>query len=103
KTQPASSSQKLSKAAPHGPWKKILLKISGEAFCKEGGHGIDAEETGQMAEMIKAIARPGRQLAVVVGGGNIIRGSQLSQTGINRSTADYMGMLATIINGVALQ
>jgi uridylate kinase len=100
----SSASQKLAKpATPHGPWKKILLKISGEAFCKEGGHGIDADETQQMALMIKAVTKPGRQLAVVVGGGNIIRGSQLSQTGINRSTADYMGMLATIINGVALQ
>lgn len=100
---PGSASQKIAKAPPHGPWKKVLLKISGEAFCKEGGHGIDAEETHQMAQMIKSVTKPGRQLAVVVGGGNIIRGSQLSQTGINRSTADYMGMLATVINGVALQ
>jgi uridylate kinase len=101
---PRTSSQKLTKApAVHGPWKKILLKISGEAFCKEGGHGIDAAETKAMAETIKSVAQMGRQLAIVVGGGNIVRGAQIAETGINRSTADYMGMLATIINGVALQ
>lgn len=100
----ASSSQKLAKTAPpHGPWKKILLKISGEAFCKEGGHGIDADETKAIAETIRDVAKMGRQLAIVVGGGNIVRGQQISLTGINRATADYMGMLATIINAVALQ
>jgi uridylate kinase len=101
----ASTSQRVSKtgAPMHGPWHRVLLKISGEAFCKEGGHGIDAAETNQIAQMIKSCVKPGRSLAVVVGGGNIVRGAQIAETGINRSSADYMGMLATIINAVALQ
>jgi len=102
--QQKASSQKLPKSAPpHGPWKRVLLKISGEAFCKEGGHGIDAAETNALAETIKGVHEAGRQVAVVVGGGNIVRGAQMAETGINRSTADYMGMLATVINAVALQ
>jgi uridylate kinase len=99
----ASASSQRIQAAVHGPWKRVLLKISGEGFCKEGGHGIDSEEVAQIAETAKRVHALGRELAIVVGGGNMVRGSQISAQGINRATADYMGMLATVINAVALQ
>jgi uridylate kinase len=83
---------------------RVVLKISGEAFCKPGGFGIDGEELELIAREIAAAAKLGTQLAVVVGGGNIIRGSKLSQEGrITQATADYMGMLGTAINGLALK
>jgi uridylate kinase len=98
-----ASSARVSRVNPHGPWKRILLKISGEGFCREGGHGIDSDEVKAIAETVQRIHTMGRELAIVVGGGNMVRGSQISQQGINRATADYMGMLATIINALALQ
>jgi uridylate kinase len=82
----------------------VLLKISGEAFCKPGGYGIDGAELQLMAREIAAAARGGTQMAVVVGGGNIIRGSHLAEQGyMDQATADYMGMLGTAINGLALK
>ncbi len=82
---------------------RVLLKISGDAFCTKPGSGIDTDEVEKLAERTRAVAQLGVQLAVVMGGGNIVRGAQLSRAGANRATADYMGMLATIINGLALQ
>ena len=83
---------------------RVLLKISGEGFCHEGGFGIDADELRNIAQQCADVARMGVQLAVVVGGGNFIRGSTFSEQGhIPRSTADYMGMLATVLNALALQ
>ena len=83
---------------------RIVLKVSGEAFCKEGEFGIDPEEVGYLAAQAQMVHQHGKELAIVVGGGNIVRGSVLSARGwIGRSTADYMGMLATIINSLALQ
>jgi uridylate kinase len=97
-----ASSARLARS--HGPYKRILLKISGEAFGGEGSHGISAEHVNGIAETVKRVHELGREVAVVVGGGNIVRGSQLSGGGrMNRATADYMGMLATIINALALQ
>lgn len=85
-------------------YKRVLLKISGEAFCAPGGFGIDSDELGLIAKEIADAKDTGVQLAVVVGGGNIIRGSQLAKEGhIVQSTADYMGMLGTVINGLALK
>jgi uridylate kinase len=85
-------------------YKRILLKISGEGLCKEGGFGIESHELENMAEQIAAVAKTGVQVAVVVGGGNFVRGETLSATGhIQRVTADYMGMLATVMNAMALQ
>jgi uridylate kinase len=85
-------------------YKRVLLKISGEGFCHEGGFGIDAAELENIARQAAEVGKLGVQLAVVVGGGNFIRGATFAQTGhINRATADYMGMLATIINSLALQ
>ena len=85
-------------------YKRILLKISGEGLCREGGFGLEAAELTTIAEQIAAVAKSGVQVAVVVGGGNFIRGEVLSAQGhIQRATADYMGMLGTVMNAVALQ
>lgn len=85
-------------------YQRVLLKISGESFCKPGGFGIDGEELEHIAREIGLAAQVGAQLAVVVGGGNIIRGAKLAEQGhINQATADYMGMLGTVINGLALK
>ena len=90
--------------ASEAVYKRVLLKISGEGFCKEGGFGIDADELENIANQCVEVARMGVQLAVVVGGGNFIRGATFSEQGhIPRATADYMGMLATVLNAVALQ
>jgi uridylate kinase len=83
---------------------RVLLKLSGEAFCKPGGFGIDTRELGIIANEIKDALNVGAQIAVVVGGGNIIRGAELAQSGdIQQATADYMGMLGTVMNGAALK
>jgi uridylate kinase len=85
-------------------YKRVLLKISGEGFCEEGGFGIDPKELEIIASQCADVARTGVQLAVVVGGGNFIRGATFSEQGhIPRATADYMGMLATVLNALALQ
>jgi len=84
---------------------RVLLKLSGESFCEEGTYGIAPKEIGELALTLKKNLElfPGLQLAIVVGGGNIIRGASLSEKGISRMTADYMGMLGTLINAIALQ
>src|SRR3982750_3718080 len=88
-----------------GPvYKRVLLKISGEGFCHEGGFGIEAGELEAIAAQCVEVARTGVELAIVVGGGNFIRGATFAEDGhIPRATADYMGMLATVINALALQ
>ncbi|MEJ2702929.1 MAG: UMP kinase [Sedimentisphaerales bacterium] len=83
---------------------RVLLKLSGESFCRPGQSGIDGFALGSIAERIIEICKLGPQVAVVVGAGNILRGESFSRTShIPRNTADYMGMLATIINACALQ
>lgn len=85
-------------------YKRVLLKISGEGFCKEGGFGIEGPELETIANQCIEVAQMGVELAIVVGGGNFIRGATFSEKGhIPRATADYMGMLATVLNAVALQ
>jgi uridylate kinase len=85
-------------------YKRVLLKISGEGFCHEGSFGIEAPELETIARQCVEVARLGVELAIVVGGGNFIRGATFAEDGnIPRATADYMGMLATILNAVALQ
>ncbi|MGD0388054.1 MAG: UMP kinase [Tepidisphaeraceae bacterium] len=85
-------------------YSRILLKISGEGFCHEGSFGLEAPELENIARQCVEVAKMGVQLAIVVGGGNFIRGATFAEDGnIPRATADYMGMLATIINAVALQ
>jgi len=85
-------------------YNRVLLKLSGESFCKPGGFGIEAEPVKSIAERIAKIAQRGFQVAIVVGGGNFLRGATFSEkSNISRTTADYMGMLATVINACALQ
>lgn len=92
----------MSKTKPH--YHRVLLKISGEAFCQPGGFGIDGSELELIAGQIAQAASLGTQLAVVVGGGNVIRGAKLAAEGqVPQATADYMGMLGTVINGLALK
>ena len=84
-------------------YKRVLLKISGEALQGNVGYGIDPHVVDSIALQLKEIKNMGVELAVVIGGGNIFRGLEASARGMDRSTADYMGMLATVINGMALQ
>jgi len=85
-------------------YRRVILKISGEGFAQSGQFGIDPEELKTIAREIVVARREDVQLAVVVGGGNIIRGAELAQSvGIHQSTADYMGMLGTVLNGMALK
>ena len=85
-------------------YERVLLKVSGQSFCKPGGFGIDGQQIASIGERIRNICRIGPQVAVVVGGGNFLRGENFSEVSkIPRNTADYMGMLATIINACALQ
>lgn len=83
-------------------YRRVLLKVSGEGFCTQGGSGIAPEALDAIAGQCRDVNRLGVELAVVVGGGNFIRGSDMARHGINRATADYMGMLATVLNALAL-
>ena len=82
---------------------RVLVKLSGEAFAGGKGYGIDPDTTGKLALEIADVHRENVGVAVVVGGGNILRGQSASGKGMERATADYMGMLATVINAMALQ
>ncbi len=84
-------------------YKRILLKISGEVLTGEGGYGIDPSVIHQIAREIKEVRKLKVEVGVVIGGGNIFRGVAASSAGMDRASADYMGMLATVINGIALQ
>jgi uridylate kinase len=84
-------------------YKRVLLKLSGEALMGKNQYGIDPERLMQYSKEIKAVADKGVQIAIVIGGGNIFRGIQATDTGIDRVQGDYMGMLATVINAMALQ
>ena len=84
-------------------YKRILLKLSGESLMGEQGFGIDPKMLRHYANQIKELTSMGVQVAVVIGGGNIFRGLQASESGIERVQGDYMGMMATVINGMALQ
>jgi uridylate kinase len=84
-------------------YKRILLKLSGEALMGDRQYGIDPKRLGEYAEEIKQIYDKGVQIAIVIGGGNIFRGVSGASNGMDRVQGDYMGMLATVINGMALQ
>ncbi|MCE7994543.1 MAG: UMP kinase [Roseivirga sp.] len=84
-------------------YKRVLLKLSGEALMGNQQYGIDSERLEQYAMEIKAIHEQGVELAIVIGGGNIYRGVQAEASGIDRVQGDYMGMLATVINAMAIQ
>lgn len=84
-------------------WKKILLKISGESLMGNHSYGIDTEVVKSFANEIKNVIECGLQISIVVGGGNIYRGISSSNNGMDRTTGDYMGMLATVMNSLAIQ
>ncbi len=84
-------------------FKRIMLKVGGESLIGDRAYGIDPKAARQVAEKVKKIHEKGVQIAIVIGGGNIFRGVAGSKNGIDRATADYMGMLATVMNGLALQ
>jgi uridylate kinase len=84
-------------------YKRVLLKLSGEVFGGEKGIGVDPDVVHDIAEQIADVVRGGTQIAIVVGGGNYFRGAELSQRGMDRARADYMGMLGTVMNCLALQ
>jgi uridylate kinase len=86
-----------------GPGRRVLLKLSGEALMGEQDYGIDPSVVREIAAQVGGVAAEGTQVAVVVGGGNIFRGLAASARGMDRATADYMGMLATVMNGLAIQ
>jgi len=88
---------------PQPPFKRILLKLSGEVLMGEGNLSIDPAMTARVAGEIKAAREAGFELCIVVGGGNIFRGLSVTAKGIERATADYMGMLATVMNALAVQ
>ena len=86
-----------------GTYRRVLLKLSGEVFGGAKGIGVDPDVVQDIAKQIADVARSGVQVAIVVGGGNYFRGDELSQRGMDRSRADYMGMLGTVMNCLALQ
>jgi uridylate kinase len=84
-------------------YRRILLKLSGEALAGDKGFGFDFSTVGRLADEVKRVADMGVAVGLVVGGGNIVRGSQLAKLGMDRVSSDYMGMLGTVINALALQ
>ena len=91
------------RTAPARAYKRVLLKISGEALMGEGQYGIDQATCQRMAEEVIAAAKGGTEICLVIGGGNIFRGMQGAAKGMERASADYMGMLATVMNALAMQ
>ena len=89
--------------APEGGWHRVLLKLSGEAFAGGQGLGVDPDVVASIAAQIADVVRHGTQVAVVIGGGNYFRGAMLSERGMDRARADYIGMLGTVMNCLALQ
>ena len=101
-----STDQRTSHAKSISPtpvYSRIVLKLSGESFQGSQGFGIDAETVHSIAREVKEVNDLGIQMAIIVGGGNIFRGTRQKSLSIDRATGDYMGMLATVINGLALQ
>ncbi|HEX2173503.1 MAG TPA: UMP kinase [Dehalococcoidia bacterium] len=87
----------------HGPFRRILLKVSGEALMGDAPYGLDWQTLAGISDQIDQILKKRIEVAIVVGGGNIFRGVTGAKSGMDRATADYAGMLATVINGLALQ
>jgi uridylate kinase len=88
---------------PRKKYQRVLLKLSGEVFGGEKGIGVDPDVVHDVAKQIAEVVKGGTQIAVVVGGGNYFRGAELQQRGMDRARADYMGMLGTVMNCLALQ
>lgn len=88
---------------PAAGWNRVLLKLSGEVFAGEGKLGVDPDVVADIARQIAEVVKTKTEVAVVIGGGNYFRGAQLSERGMDRARADYMGMLGTVMNCLALQ
>ena len=84
-------------------YRRVLLKVSGEALLGRREYGLDSEMVGRIAEDVRAVTELGAQVSLVIGGGNIFRGVSAAASGMERATADYMGMLATVMNALAMQ
>ncbi len=100
-TQDQSSTASPESSSPG--FRRVLLKLSGEAFAGDGGLGVDPDVVSTIARQVADVVSSGVQVAVVIGGGNYFRGAELSQRGMDRSRADYMGMLGTVMNCLAMQ
>ncbi|HCX14942.1 MAG TPA: UMP kinase, partial [Rhodospirillaceae bacterium] len=85
------------------PYKRVLVKVSGEGLMGAGEYGLDKGSVSKLAQDVKAVVAASRQICLVIGGGNIFRGLTGAASGMDRATADYMGMLATIMNALAVQ
>jgi uridylate kinase len=99
--RPTARSMRAASGQPY--WRRVLLKLSGEALSGGTGLGVDPDVVARIAAQIATVVRAGVQVAVVVGGGNYFRGAELSEHGMDRGRADYMGILGTVINCLALQ
>jgi len=93
----------MSDSGPALRYRRVLLKISGEALAGDRGFGIDAKVVDHLTDEIRTLTQMGVSLGIVIGGGNIVRGAMASKEGMDRVQADYMGMLATVINALAVQ
>jgi uridylate kinase len=102
-SSPAEKKSMLKPVAHQARYKRVLLKLSGEALMGGRDYGLDPEIVNRVAEEIKSVIAMGVEVGVVVGGGNIFRGVSGAAQGMDRATADYMGMLATVINALAMQ
>jgi uridylate kinase len=98
-----SGGEKLKKTSIESPYQRVLLKLSGEALQGEGSTGIDPRVIDNIAAQVKQAHKLGLEIAMVIGGGNIFRGLAASTQGMDRASADYMGMLATVMNSLAMQ
>ncbi|GHF11945.1 MULTISPECIES: UMP kinase [Streptomyces] len=101
--QGADATQAADNSAVKAGRRRFLLKLSGEAFSGGGGLGVDPDVVHAIAREIAAVVREGYEIAVVIGGGNFFRGAELQQRGMDRARSDYMGMLGTVMNSLALQ
>ena len=99
----ATGATPATKRPPSKPWQRILIKLSGEMLRGDGSYGIQGSTVANLAKHLSKLSKQGIEIALVIGGGNIFRGKGAELEGLNRATADYMGMLATLINGLALQ
>jgi uridylate kinase len=93
----------MAEPGPELRYRRVLLKISGEALAGDRGFGIDAKVVDHLTDEIRSLTEMGVSLGIVIGGGNIVRGAMASKDGMDRVQADYMGMLATVINALAVQ
>ncbi len=90
-------------AEPAKPFRRVLLKLSGEALMGDQSYGVDPEQIESLAREIVSVQESGLEVALVIGAGNIVRGMEAAASGMDRATADYAGMLATVLNSLTVQ